>query len=202
MPDNAISDRDELDLLLDSALVAYVDSDPSPNLRSRVLSATTQRRGSEFPTGWAMWAAPALAALLLITILLIHHRTAVVPSPPVAHQSAPHGPELATSASKAPNANQAMAATSPLRLSQPRPIRTAHTVTLSQPTLPRQEVFPTPAPLSPEEQALVAEVNRNPERVSRQVEPSAARSDEEPIEPLRVAAIHIPPLNPPDGGTN
>jgi hypothetical protein len=64
------------------------------------------------------------------------------------------------------------------------------------------EVFPTPAPLSPEEQALADLVNRDPRIVTRQIAQSAITPQPQPVERIHIAAIHIPPLNPPDNGGN
>jgi hypothetical protein len=65
-------------------------------------------------------------------------------------------------------------------------------------SLPRQEVFPTPTPLTPQEQALAALATRNPGNVSQ----SVAEAQKQPVEPLEIAAIRIKPLNPPDKGQN
>jgi len=61
--------------------------------------------------------------------------------------------------------------------------------------LPKQEVFPTPTPLTKEEQALVALVNRNPGNITQ----SIAETQKQPVEPLTIAAIRIPLL---DSSTN
>jgi hypothetical protein len=61
-------------------------------------------------------------------------------------------------------------------------------------SLPKQEVFPAPTPLTPQEQALAALATRNPGNISQAV----AEAQKQPIEPLEIAAIQIQPLNPPD----
>lgn len=193
MPDDSTQNRDELDVLLDAALATYTDPGPSPYLRGRILSATGQRRRDRVLMRWAAWVTPAVAALLLSAILVRHRPAALQPppSPSIARGSVTGTPPSVMQASKS-------AAASPLP--SVRLVRTSHAVTPSQPNLARQDVFPTPTPLSPEEQALVALANGDAERLSRQIPQRSDPAD--PIEPLRVAAIHIPPLNPPDNGNN
>jgi hypothetical protein len=203
MRDDSTQGRDELDILLDAALATYVDSEPSPSLTPRILAAArdVDRRPS---VGWLSWAVPALAAALLMTIFLTHRPAARRQTPqPTADLSAPRVPASAERIPDTPgNRIAATEATPHLGSNPPRAARSVRITAPIQPLLPRQEVFPTPAPLSPEEQALAAEVNRNAEGISRQVAQSADHGPEQPIEPLHIAAIHIPPLNPPDNGDN
>ena len=203
MRDDSTQDRDELDILLDAALATYVDSEPSPSLTPRILAAASDvdRRPS---VGWLSWAVPALAAALLMTIFLAHRPAARRETPqPTADLSAPSRPRI-----RRTDARYTRLTALPPRQHrtsvQPRhaTARSVRTTAPIQPLLPRRDVFPTPTPLSPEEQALAALVNRNPEKVARQVAQSFDHGPEPPIEPLRIAAIHIPPLNPPDNGDN
>jgi hypothetical protein len=203
MRDDSTKNRDELDILLDAALATYTGPEPSPSLTPRILAAA--RDLDHRPSAdWLSWAIPALAATLLMTVLLTH-RSATPPetSPPTADLSAPHAP---ASAERMPdtagNRTAAAEATPRLGSTPTRVARSVRTTAPIQPPLPRQDVFPTPTPLSPEEQALAAAVNRSPERIAKQIAQSAAPSPEQPIEPLHIAAIHIPPLNPPDNGDN
>jgi hypothetical protein len=202
MHDEPTPDRDDLDVLLDAALSTYTDPGPSPHLSRRIISETTQRRRAEFLTGRMTWAVPALAALLLIAAVLIHHRPAPLQSPHVAEHSQPAAQASATGVSNAPMISPAVTTTSRLRSSQPRLTKMDGAVS-PQPALPKREVFPTPTPLSHEEQALVALVNRDThdsKELAQQITQPALQG--QPLEPLRIAAIHIPPLNPPDNGNN
>ncbi len=202
MRDNSTQNRDELDALLDAALATYVDFEPSPGLTPRILAAASDlhRRPS---VGWLSWAIPALAAALLMTVFLTHRPAERrETSQPTADLSAPRVP---ASAERSPNTSAKSIATEltqRLGSTPPRAARSARTTAPTPPPLPRQNVFPTPTPLSPEEQALAALVNRNPEKVARQIAQAGEASQPQPIEPLRIAAIHIPPLNPPDNGDN
>ena len=204
MRDDSTQNRDELDILLDAALATYVDSEPSPSLTPRILAAASDldRRTS---VGWLSWAIPALAAALLMTIFLAH-RPAVrrEASQPTEDLSAPHVP---ASPERTPNTSAksiaAAEATPHLGSAPLRAARSVPTTVPVQPPLPRQDVFPTPIPLSREEQAVVALVNRDSadsKELARQITQPVSQG--QPIEPLRIAAIHIPPLNPPDNGDN
>jgi hypothetical protein len=202
MRDDSPQNRDELDILLDAALATYVDSEPSPSLTPRILAATRDMDRRPSP-GWLSWAVPALAAALLITIFLTYRPAARRETPqPTADLSAPR---VAASAERMPNTpakSIATEATPHLGSTAPREARSVRTTVPIQPLLPRQDVFPTPTPLSPKEQALAALVSRSPEKIARQVAQPGEASQPQPIEPLRIAAIHIPPLNPPDNGDN
>jgi hypothetical protein len=63
---------------------------------------------------------------------------------------------------------------------------------------PKLDVFPTPQPLTPEEQALYAFATQVPEK-QRQAILNAQRNDNAPLD---VAAIRIPPLEMPEEGKN
>ena len=199
MRDNSSPNRDELDNLLDAALATYTSPEPSPDLAARILAAT-RAIDRHLPVRWMAWAIPALAATLFITIVLIHRPAApATPSQPTAALSA------SRESAPAPPAHSVVE--TPSRLRRPRTVttRSIPTVVPMSPSVPRQDVFPTPIPLSPAEEALVALVNRDSpdsKELARQITQPDPRGQPQPIEPLRIAAIHIPPLNPPDNGDN
>jgi len=192
----------ELDNLLDAALASYAQPEPSPGLTPRILAAARDldRRRT---LRWLPWAIPALAAALFITIVLIHRPAAPrAPSQPAADLSASRG-----SAPAPPTAPGHSVVETPPHLRPPQRVitRSIPTVVPMSPSLPRQDVFPTPVPLSREEQAVVALVNRDSpdsKALAQQITQPDAQGQPQPIEPLRIAAIHIPPLNPPDNGDN
>ncbi len=203
MRDDSTQNQDELDILLDAALATYVDSEPSPSLTPRILAAASDldRRPA---VGWLSWAIPALAAALLMTVFLTHRPAARrETSQPTADLSAPGVPASAERTPNTPARSIAAAATPHLGSTPPRADRSVRTTAPTQPPLPRQDVFPTPIPLSREEQAVVALVNRDSpdsKELARQITQPVSQG--QPVEPLRIAAIHIPPLNPPDNGDN
>jgi len=201
MRDEPMQDR-ELDILLDAALATYSNPEPSPGLTPRILAAT-QAVDRHPPVRWMAWAIPALAAVLFITIVLIHRPTTPrAPSQQVPELSASRRP-----APSPPAASRHSVVETPRHLRPPQTVitRSIPTVVPMSPSLPRQNVFPTPVPLSREEQAVVALVNRDSpdsKELARQITQPDAQGQPQPIEPLRIAAIHIPPLNPPDNGDN
>lgn len=187
MRDELTNQRDDLDILLDAALSTYVDVEARPGLTQRILTATTHLEPRRSLFSWLSWAVPALAVLVLIAIFLVDRSPAPHPTSAVTtHPPIPAAPP-ATGAVKAPQQ---------LRQRLPRPFGRAVSTT-SNP-LPRLEVFPTPTALSPEEQALVSLVNRNPQEVAQ----STARAQQQPTEPIHIAAIEIAPLNTPDNDIN
>jgi len=189
----ARQDRDDLERALDSALASYVEPEPSSGLEARILASTTRADSRPNSLRWLPWAIPALAALLLLAIFLTHRGT-------VRHEKLPvaiglPGPRPSISS---PPPAVASVQTPPPRPVLPRLARLNHVIALERPPLPKLEVFPTPTPLSPEEQALVILVNRDPKEITQ----SATSNQGQTAEPLRIAAIQIPPLNPPDNGRN
>jgi hypothetical protein len=197
MRDDAMNDRDELDILLDAALASYANPEPSPNLTARILAGTREIDRQPL-IRWLVWAVPALAALLLVVLLIEHHvLSSHTGSPPTARLSAapdvvhssPHAPVFSTPGPTTGTNRAAMGSSSS------QPVKPTG-VQISKPEpLPRLDVFPTPTPLSPEEQALIDLVNRNPGQVAQSAARNLEQMQEQMVEPLDVAAIHIPPLN-------
>jgi hypothetical protein len=190
--------RDREDLLLDSALAAYAPPEPTPDLAARVLTSIRQEaqpagHPPRHPRPWLTWtiAIPALAALLLVALMPAHHQRT---RPASSTQQA--GTSPTQQASGPADAKQITTQDAPQAT-------TKHHRATTQPAvenepLPRQEVFPTPTPLTPQEQALAALVSNNPGNVAQAV----AESQKQPVEPLSIAAIQIPLINPPGKGEN
>jgi hypothetical protein len=188
-----MKDRDDLDILLDAALATYADPGPPPGLTSRIIASAHGIDSRRRPVRWLPWAVPALAALVLIVAFFarytLTHRTAL---PPVAQLSPRPSEHVLTTSDPAIAIQQTV-----VRSNSPRTVKTMYVANPQQP-LPRLEVFPTPTPLTSEEQALVALANRNLGDITQ----SFARNQTQPVQPLGIAAIQIPPLNPPDNGGN
>ncbi|MGA7313011.1 MAG: hypothetical protein WBX22_03490 [Silvibacterium sp.] len=190
MRDDAMKDRDDLDILLDAALATYADPGPPPGLTSRIIASAHGIDSRRRPVTWLPWAVPTLAALVIVAFFARHtltHRTAL---PPVAQLS----PRPSVHVLTKPDPAIAIQQTA-VRSNSPRTVKTMYVANPQQP-LPRLEVFPTPTHLTSEEQALVGLANRNLGDITQ----SFARNQTQPVEPLRIAAIQIPPLNPPDNG--
>jgi len=199
MRDESMQDQ-ELDILLDAALATYANPEPAPGLTPRILAAT-RAIDRHPPVRWMFWAVPALAAALFITIVLIHRPAAPrAPSRPAGDLSASRGPTPTRPTQPAHSVVE-----TPCHLRRPQTVTTKSipTVVPMSPSLPRQDVFPTSIPLSPQEQALVALVNRDsPDSKALAQEITQPDAQGQPIELLRIAAIYIPPLNPPHSDNN
>lgn len=161
---------DELDKILDSALSNYSREESRPGLEGRVLSRirAAQER-SRFR--WCQWALaiPAFACLLL-TITFWTTRDAV----PKSQKPAP-----------------LVANTAPPLPIAPGVVQT--TVTRRRPKhvpLPKRGQFPTPAPLTAEERALLAFVARSPKQAEELFSVAKRRTSE----PLDFKPIDIEPL--------
>ena len=185
-------DKDDLDLLLDEALATYACVEESSNLSVRVLVAVRQNEHRRAPLRWLPWAiALPVAAAVLIAVLVGPRlfRSREVPlTPQVATQSAPDNPKAVVE-----TPSPAVRAVRPPRARTTNEVRSA----IHKLPVPKQAVFPAPQPLSREEQALVSLANTRPSVAAQSIAESS-----QPVEPLSIAAIHIPPLNPPDKGGN
>lgn len=176
-----MADRDALDRLLDAALSTYAD--PGPNLAPRILAAVSDRTAPRLRL--AAWALPLAVATAVLALLALIAPWRVTQRPRSAQPT-----ETAASASPAivrapaqPSAHRAARHT-------PRP-PAARTV-----SSPRQETFPAPAPLSPQEQALVHLVAA----ASAEQRAHLLQQQQQASEPIRIAAISIPPIAPPAEG--
>jgi hypothetical protein len=190
-------EKDQLDLLIDAAAATYAE--PRAGLENRILLAISMERQAVavkpappiIPRRpWLPWALAlsAAACLLLVTMILSNHtrrgtQTQNVPAQQARHESS--GSALIASAT--PHAANAR-----ILISRPR----RHTPSLPPAPLPKLDVFPTPQPLTPQEQALVTYATR---ASSPQLQALVA-AQKEVGKPLNIAAINIPPLESPDEG--
>lgn len=168
--------RDELDKLIDAALREYSSAGPMDGLEVRVLRRVEAGRGAR-RRGWMFRlaiAAPALAAILVVASSL-----GVKRPPPV------KAPASATAGIKPPAALEITAQAAP-----PRIRRAARRLSARQKPLPRLERFPTPAPLTAEEHALLAWTRSAPEQARQTFADMRTRAEE----PVTVPPIRIPPL--------
>jgi hypothetical protein len=189
MPDDANRNQD-FDHLLNAALSSYAE--PEAGLEDRVLSRleeTHTPQAAHKTPRWLPWAIalPLAACLILaatLTLRSAHHPT---------DQQAQHAPQPPT------QTTQQSAPPHPPATAHPPTLHTvaAHTTrpTASKPApLPKLDVFPTPRPLSPEEQALIHFVATAPES-ERNAMLAAQRQNNEP---LHIAEIVIQPIASPD----
>jgi hypothetical protein len=206
MPDDRVPGRPDperldLDRLIDAALGTYGAADSG--LEGRVLALvvvdnTPARRTRRVLSRWMMaTVALAAAACLLLFILLERSRPAHMPDlkadktsqlQPVS-KAAPHvAPRLAQRTSRPPRN---------LRLERIAGNSVATAL------LPRQDVFPTPRPLSSQERALADFATRAPQ-AERNSFVEAQKQMEAPIDiaGIHIDALEIPPLEPPRQNLN
>jgi hypothetical protein len=222
-----IPNPDDIDLLLDSALATYADPGPGSGLEERVIAALAAAR-AETPTKtlsrhwrWLPWAiaVPVAACVILLWIVA---STRVVRAPLTLPQQAsrsdqPQSPSVRGQEIREMRPSGAIDCCKTnvlprnekqpqiLRLRPPRrtPLRmtkeSAYAGINKAPTqLPKLDVFPTPQPLTEQEQALLAFAQQAP---AGQVEAlSAVQAQDE--ESFALAASHIPPFEPPAEGKN
>jgi hypothetical protein len=191
-------EKDDLDLLIDSALATYADPGPDSGLEDRVLvtlaavRTETSRVRTRWRSRWVPWAVAVPIAAGLLFLWLSPWRDKPVPAagPQEAREGAP------TAIAPHVNSSSEVRSGSPhrrtVRVIQPTaPVQTAQTA-----SLPKLDVFPTPQPLTAEERALVMVVTQTP-LPAREALVEAQSLDASPV---RIAEIHIPPLKPPDQG--
>lgn len=152
--------QDERDRMVDRLLnevLAPQEIEPRAGLEQRILA---NLRAQPEPWPWWRWMmlwVPAAAAVVLLAIILRPTRPAQPTKAPdvVERQSAP--PVVASSVS---TPEGVVAHRKPARdVAQPQKMIAAAATTAS---LPRQTVFPSPVPLTPEETMLLTLLRRNP----------------------------------------
>ncbi len=152
-------DDNPIDTRIDAALRSYAEPREIPDPRTVALRLLEQAQEAESRSRWPLWrwAIPAcLVALAIAAFWML--RTPRTPE--VAKAPAP--PRVATQV-KTP-------APAPRYASVPAaPKRASRIVAAKSRPLPKLDVFPTPTPLSPQEQALVAFAKYGPPAVQRAV---------------------------------
>jgi hypothetical protein len=169
-------ERDELDRLIDGALSGYSSADPLDGLEDRVLRRV-QAAGAARRSPWFYrlgFAIPALAALLFVGIALwMGTRKAAVSEP--------------SSLTPRPRLSPAPAA----QVVEPRRgNRMGQGHSAPARSLPKEQYFPSPVPITDEERALVAWVRRAPIEAAQVFADLQKRSSE----PIEIQPIQIPPL--------
>jgi hypothetical protein len=191
-------EKDDLDLLIDSALATYADPGPDSGLEDRVLvtlaavRTDTVRERRRWRMRWLPWAVAIPIAAGLLFLWLSPRRDKPLPaSVPQEARSAPPK-AIAPHANSSREVRPAIPRRHVIRSAQPAsPVQTAQAA-----LLPKLDVFPTPQPLTAEERALVEVVTQTP-LPAREALVEAQSQDTVPI---RIAEIRIPPLEPPDQG--
>jgi hypothetical protein len=179
------SDR-ELDHLIEAALTSYSATEAHPGLEQRILAnaLTESPRRSRFSWAWAL-AVPTAACLVILLFFAGRHTS--------------HRNTLEATATAAPETATASPRQTPVTDSFPSPRKrsiphkaSAQPSMVSQ-TLPKEEVFPSPSPLTAEERAAIALV-RDPAPMPQQTD-TPTRVE---ITPIHIAELQIKPIAHPD----
>ena len=198
-------EKDELDVLLDSALATYADPGPDSGLERRVLAALAAERapGQERGAGRARWmpwviAVPVAASLLLWLLIPRNNHSPSVQTE-VAHRS--DQVQRSSTITAAPSARSdkrkeihPSGAKALVHFSKdaarlkPCPFKTVEGANCAP--LPKLDVFPTPQAMTPQEQALVSATTEAPVPLRK------ALVEAQEDAPVHIAAIHIPPVEP------
>jgi hypothetical protein len=195
---------DDFDHLIDSALSNYGDPGPDSGLDQRVLARISSASASArvAPASrrrWMPWAfgLPVAACLILSFFFLAGPKTAHPPTSVAKGMAQKQQVPIVTAPSEAASAHRSEPVSSnghvPFNLRSRSGKQASRTV-----ALPKLDVFPTPQPLTAEEQALVAFAVRAPESERR----SFIEAQKQAEAPLRIAAIEIPPLDSTDKDTH
>ena len=191
-------EKDDLDLLIDSALSTYADPGPDSGLEDRVLvtlagvRTAAPRVGGGWRRSWLPWAVaiPLAAGLLFLWLSPVRDKPLPASEPQAARVGAPTA--VAPHAGSSSEARCGVPHRHAVRTTQPTsPVQSAQTV-----PLPKLDVFPTPQPLTADERALVVVVTQTP-LPAREALVEAQSLNHLPV---RIAEIQIPPLEPPDQG--
>ena len=176
-------ERDELDLLIDSALRDYAA--PRPGLERRMVARMAAHRTRTLWHRWilALVAAPVFAALLFLSYLI----TRSPHSPAGQRADAPAIARIAPVA-KSQSSHPALINPVPHRVVKRDHAGDRDLVKLV--SRPKLDVFPTPQPLTGEEKALIRFVAETPEADRKAFVEAQQQLDE----PLIISAMHIPPL--------
>ncbi len=185
--------------LLDSALLHRTKPEPAPGLEARILERVRADAGeqSDRKKLWKFWVAAvaAGAAVAMITMIYVANRSHspaanttqagnAVPAPAPGEK-----PAANTEATLQPRSKGVVAAPMQAARHERKPTHRAET-----PHWPSQ--FPTPAPLSPEEKALIQYVRDTPPQdLAASYPQQEAESESFEIKPLEIAPLDIPPLS-------
>jgi len=165
---------DKLDRLIDGALAGYSDAEPLAGLEERVLNRArvTQARRRRL-VGWGLGLAVA-ASVVVVVVIWTEPRPIAKKAPMDA--IAELGPQIAPR--EAP--------VTPRRVEKVSRVKRL----VRQKPLPKLEQFPAPSPLTAEERALVAFVQRDPNEAERIFSDLQKRTDD----PIEIQPIQIEPL--------
>jgi len=191
--------NDELDRRLDQALAEYRDAEPLTGMEDRILRrVTAQPAPRSRRMGWA-FAWTAAAALIVIAVWfgvrkLERPRNAENHAKPATQQTIANAPQVEKPVT--PSARREARPTTSARLS--RPAAASHVAAMAG-MKPKPAQFPTPAPLTSEEHALLALANTHPDVLLKQPADDVLLKQPADSDQLSIAPIEIKPLAPEAG---
>ena len=206
-------DKDEIDVLLDSALASYADPGPDWGIERRVLAAVAAKNALvRARAGWwrhrLAWAiaVPVMASLVVWVAVSRMHEARPAQTQQAYQQdrvqaraiNAPATTAHADSHQKEhPSGAKAhrdvVLVSARVKLC---PVKTTNTRNCA--STPKLDVFPSPHPLTAEEQVLVAAAHRGSKAERNALDELRAPSDA----PLSIAALDVAPLASRDDGKN
>jgi len=153
-----------LDEMLDSLLASYSNAEPRPGMETRILANLSARQKSrKLGFAWLWVSAGAAAVVVIMMAILFNHSTVLPKSPVIA------GPVPAPKIKSTPAVSSV-----PLGASIKARVPTVQERVIE--TDVRQEVFPSPSPLSEQEKLLLLYLRATP----RDAAVALSRSDEPP----------------------
>jgi hypothetical protein len=159
--------HDELDSTLDAALTKYATVEPRAGLEDRILANLRAEQARVLDRAWwqvhFMACSAAALAVVVVMALALAWRSGK-PSHPVvtSHSSVTaHAPNLATTQVAASSSGNGVRPPAPISPRRTMAHRSRPALEASAP--PKLDQFPSPQPLSAEEQALVRYVGRFPD---------------------------------------
>ena len=202
-------EQDTIDERIDAALRRYAEAPQfsEPRVALARVRALAEQEPQRRWNSWT-WVVPSSVMAVLIAVVVLWMlrvprtpQIARVPRAPGVADTAPQGLKPAPSAARngttevVPFQNTARSSRDSNRCCGGR--RGAIRAVAQEETraLPKQEVFPTPQPLSPQERALVSFVSEAPPAVKEQVLAAQKQIDA----PIEIADIHIEPLDQSSG---
>jgi hypothetical protein len=181
-----VNSNDELDRILDQALCEYQDAEPLAGMEDRILRRVAGQPARKQSFRWAV--ALAAAGITVVALWLglrtrPHQPITATNIPQATQQVSPKAAQVEPSSQRDhPSGRQAEVGRA--RARQPLPKQNVQ-VAQSLPRKPALEQFPTPAPMTSEEHALLALARTHPDAL-------LVRLDD--ADKLSIAPIEIKPL--------
>ena len=175
-------DRDDLDRTLDAAIGKYASVEPRGGLEERILANLRAASTRSAQPAWWNWGFAVLAAVLAIAAMLVWRWNQPMQTPLAIHPStleqAPVASELAHRGGNPAPPTQLL----PRRTPRPQPEQKLVAAN------PKLDVFPSPLPLSEQEEILASYVSQYPKHAALVAEARMDDLRQETEERQRIAS--------------